>query len=364
MTKMNLLQSSHGNIHFGTLQQGLKQIIDELQPSSVFCLTDTNTFQYCLPTVHNVIKYNHSITISPGEQSKDLTSCETIWTELTNHGADRSSLLLNIGGGMICDLGGFAASCYQRGIRFGHIPTSLLAMADGAIGGKTGVNFKGYKNYIGQFRDPAFIWMDPVFLQTLPPKEWTGGLAEMIKHAIIGSHHLWNYITQIQKFNLASWEKMLELNAQIKNQIVEADPYESGLRKVLNFGHTIGHALESHFLHTAHPISHGEAVTLGMLCESRIAQRMGFLQEPDFIEIMKVIYGLLRPVEVPLPSVKELIPWISGDKKKMKGRVGFSLPDRIGSCGWNIAVENQVLEESFQWLVEQVSGTGKRLNGM
>jgi 3-dehydroquinate synthase len=359
---MNTYPSPLGDIYLGSVLDGLASVIEKLQPSSILLLADSNTIKYCIPLLEPVIRINQCIVIQASEQSKTLSSCQDIWASLTGNGADRSALVLNVGGGMICDLGGFASACFQRGIRFGHIPTSLLSMADAAIGGKTGINFEGYKNYIGRFEAPSFIWIDTKFLETLPIQEIKDGLAEIIKHAIIGSRALWDLLSRLERLSSFKWPEVLEENVMIKKRIVEVDPHEKGLRKVLNFGHTIGHALESHHLSGSYPISHGQAVTLGMLAESKLANMMGLLDDKDFQSIIELIHRLLGQVEVTLPSVEEIRPWISGDKKKTNGQVGFSLPDRIGSCGWNIVVKEHDIANSLEWLATQVRKPSVRLS--
>lgn len=360
---MNTHVSPLGDIYLGSVLDGLNAAIEKLEPSSILLLADSNTLKYCVPLLEPVIGTLQCVVIQAGEQNKTLAACEHIWAGLIEKGADRSALILNIGGGMICDLGGFAASCYQRGIRFSHLPTSLLSMADAAIGGKTGVNFEGYKNYLGRFEAPSFIWIDPLFLTTLPDREIKDGLAEIIKHAIIGSMALWESLSGCGTTASIQWPTLLQENLMIKKRITEADPYEKGLRKVLNFGHTIGHALESHLLKGPAPISHGQAVTLGMLTEAKIANLMGLLDDKDFQAIIDLIHRLLGQVEVTLPSIEEIQPWLRGDKKKANGQVGFSLPDRIGSCGWNILVENHVIAAGLDWLATQVVNPSERLSG-
>jgi len=354
---MNTYPSSLGDIYLGRMQDGMAALIEQLQPSSLFLLTDSNTAKYCAPLVQTLVRTSQTIIIPAGEQHKTLTSCQHVWSSFIEQEADRSSMVLNVGGGLTCDLGGFASSCFQRGIRFGHIPTSLLAMADAAIGGKTGVNFEGYKNYLGRFEAPSFIWIDPVFLKTLPERELSDGVAEIIKQAIIGSRSMWDMLSGFETINSIDWTRVLGENLLIKKHIVEADPLEKGVRKVLNFGHTIGHALESYFLDSTTPISHGQAVTLGMLTESKIALELGLLDNEDFQGIIGLIHRLLGKVEVTLPTMGEIHKWLLGDKKKVNGKIGFSLPDRIGSCGWNIEVDNLTLDKSFRWLSTQVAAS-------
>ncbi|HJW29110.1 MAG TPA: 3-dehydroquinate synthase family protein, partial [Saprospiraceae bacterium] len=239
----------------------MTDLLHDIGYSNLFILADSNTHQHCVPLLPSPLLTHQAIIIPAGESNKNLEQCQVIWDKLLQHGADRKSILVNVGGGMICDLGGFAASCFQRGIRFVHLPTSLLAMTDAAIGGKTGVDFKGYKNFIGSFRNPEFILIHRPFLNTLPEAEWMSGLAEIIKHAIIGSTYLWNLIDEAQNENDADWEAIIKESVEVKMKVVEADPEEQGERKILNFGHTVGHALESYYLTKGSPISHGQAIT-------------------------------------------------------------------------------------------------------
>ncbi len=347
---MNVFPSTLGDLYIGSIHDGLQNHIDSHGASLVYLIADDHTADLCVPLLGSIVSKAHCSIIPSGEANKSIESCQQIWSQLVKAGADRSSLILNVGGGMVCDLGGFAASCYQRGIRFGHIPTSLLAMADAAIGGKTGVNFGGFKNYIGRFEKPSFIWIDPVFLNTLPPREMVDGMAEIVKHAIIGSSDLWNMLNRVEHISGIDWMNILKTNTTIKQHITEADPLEKGIRKTLNFGHTIGHALESHFMNTDHPMSHGQAVTLGMLAESKLANLTGLMGNEDFERIIGLIGQLLSPSEVTLPSFEELQYWLAGDKKKSMGRIGYSLPDRIGSCGWDIYVKENEVADSLHWL--------------
>jgi len=348
---MKILSSALANVYSGPAD-GVSRVIDELQPSSVFILADENTAALCVPRLLELSIKSNLIHLYAGEHSKTLASCQTIWTDLIEKGADRDSIMINVGGGMICDIGGFSASCYQRGIRFAHMPTSVLAMADAAFGGKTGIDFMGLKNYIGIIRVPTFIWIDDSFLETLPLIEKTSGLAEIVKHAVIGSPELWNLLMRINAIEDIPWKLVLEKNLPVKLNIVEADPTEKGIRKVLNFGHTIGHALESYFLSKNIPVPHGNCVATGILTESRIANAIGLLNNDDLKSIVSVVNRLLDPVMNSLPTFTELTEWMIMDKKKSKGRIGFSLPDRIGSCGWDIPVEEKVVMESFQWLTQ------------
>lgn len=348
---MKTIRSSLGDLYFGGVDEGLQTLISDQNPSTVFILADSQTAELCVPRVLEAIAANVQVIVIPnGEQHKNLDSCRQIWMSMMTGGADRHSLLLNVGGGMICDLGGFAASCYQRGIRFAHIPTSVLAMTDAAIGGKTGIDFNGLKNYIGLMCSPLFIWIDKEFLQTLPEIEFETGSAEIVKHGIVADKKLFELLSEKNALRDLSWEKVLEESVSVKLSIVESDFFEKGKRKVLNFGHTVGHALESFFLQSPHPLTHGQCVSLGMLIESRMAHLLGILNYQDFIAIISLVDRLLNPVQISMPTFEELKPAIARDKKTNSGLTGYSLPDAIGSCRWDVPVEDWVTIESFHWL--------------
>lgn len=359
---MRSFPSIRGDVYLGEYGEGLDHVIRALDPSDILWVADTLTARYCMPLLRSIAEDQPLCVIPAGEVHKNLESCTTVWSRLAEMKADRGTLLINVGGGMICDLGGFAAACYQRGIRFAHIPTSLLAMVDAAIGGKTGVDFKGYKNYLGRIEVPAFVWTDPLFLRTLPEVEYRNGLTEIVKHAIVASPALWQLLETADLDDPSVRMTMLEENIRIKQQVVEEDPYEHSRRKILNFGHTIGHALESYFLDSATPLSHGAAVTLGMMAESRMAVLMGLLSHNDFERIIPLTGRLLRPAEVPLPTMAELTRWLEGDKKNKGGVNRYSLPTGIGACQWHVAVEENIVYDAMRWLVMQGLHPDHRLN--
>lgn len=344
--------SSTGHIYLAYSGTGLPELIAAVNPDRVYILADENTSRYCVPILSKILDFSEVIIIPAGEKYKNVDSCRSIWSSLIRYNATRESLLINVGGGMICDIGGFSASCYQRGIRYVQMPTSVLAMADAALGGKTGIDYEDLKNYIGLIGVPSFVWIDPVFLQTLPHQEKISGLTEIVKHAIVGSSELWDMLKNVPAVDSINWEDILEKNLPVKLNVVEADPYEKGLRKILNFGHTVGHALESYFLDQSMRVSHGQCVATGMLVEAKIANSMGLLNNEDFISIERMVNRLLDPVRNSLPTFEALIRWIRMDKKKKGETVGFSLPDRIGSCGWDIPVNDGMIADSLQWLTQ------------
>jgi 3-dehydroquinate synthase len=356
---MTSISSSTSNIYLTPVSQDIQDLFRSY--SAIILLCDDNTERLCLPYIRSIGIKAPSITIPHGEQNKNLESIISIWHQLIELGADRQSLILTLGGGMVSDTGGFAAACFQRGISIAHIPTTLLAMTDAAIGGKTGVDFAELKNYIGKIHFPAFVWVDTRWLQTLEPTEIKNGLAEIIKHAIIGSRALWDMLSAHASADTIVWDDVLPESISVKVKIVEADPYESGLRKTLNFGHTIGHALESRSWQTDLPLQHGQAVAMGMLAELKISQLAGLLSQEDFEDIVRLISKLLSPLEASVPSYEEIEGLLKKDKKNFAGKIGFSLPDGIGSCQWNVNVSEEMIRESIAWLSAQGKGVNMRL---
>ena len=347
---MKSYPSAFGPVYLEETFETLFSRLKSMSYSKAFILADSNTSALCVPLLDEFGSGLDTKVITHGELNKTMHQCGITWSWMIENGADRKSILLNVGGGMICDLGGFVASCFQRGIRFIQIPTSILAMTDAAIGGKVGVDFQGNKNYIGLFSNPEFVWINTTFIQTLPRAEKVNGLVEMVKHAIIGSRELWEKINSFETIDQMEWNELLELSIPVKVNTVNMDPHEAGIRKTLNFGHTIGHALESYFLSSETPLSHGQAVTLGMLAESKMALDAGILTENDFEKINRLIVRLLEPALTPIPTVENLSPWMARDKKNTSQNLSFSLPTGIGSCDWGLTGLDPM--PALEWLKE------------
>lgn len=356
---MKTYPSSLGTLFLSEEAIDLISVFKEKIYSRIFILVDENTSRLCLPLILPYLPAHHIIQIPSGEKHKDLQRCIHIWTELTRLKADRSSLLINLGGGVITDIGGFAAGCYQRGIAYANIPTTLLAMTDASIGAKVGVDFEGFKNYLGLFQKPTWVWIHPAFLNTLPHIEILSGLTEVVKHAIIGGRELWAALQNMDNLNNIDWLFLLDRSLQVKLKIVESDPLDEGVRKTLNFGHTIGHALESHFLTTSAPMTHGQAVALGMIAESMIARKEGMLHQALFDEITLTIIRLTYLESIQIPSNEVLQPYLEGDKKNAFGKIRFSLPRNIGRCEFDI--ESSYWPEAVDWLREHVFTLRERL---
>lgn len=299
--------------------------------TQVFVLADNNTLQYCYPLVEPLLKNNVVIQIPSGEPHKTLKICASVWQQLTVQEADRKSLLINLGGGMVGDLGGFAAGCYKRGIDFVNIPTSLLAMVDASVGAKTGIDFSGYKNLLGMFYEPKQIFLHTDFLKTLPEREFLSGMAEVVKHALIADKLLWRNLPQT--FSLQTIDNIHDLvwqNIVIKSQFVKADPTEKGIRQALNFGHTIGHALESLFLTTAQPLLHGEALAAGIVAESFLSAKNGLLNEDD---LQTIVHTITRNFVLPIVEkqlYESVIRYLKNDKKNLNGHVTCCFLNGIG----------------------------------
>ena len=313
--------------------------------SMVFILTDENIAPFWLPEVTHWLHCESAIdiVIKAGEQHKNLQTVQRIWKTLMKHHADRNALIINFGGGTITDLGGFAASTYKRGIKFINVPTTLLAMVDAAIGGKTGVDFGGAKNQIGTFAEAEDVLIDPVFLTTLPEREIRSGMAEMMKYGFIADINL-------LKVNLENYKQYILRCGEIKREIVLKDPYEKGLRKVLNFGHTLGHAIESLCLTKDAPLLHGEAVTLGMRAALWLSVKQCGLSEKVLKEYEKQLPVLLKEAVVILDKsdVEPILSYLVHDKKNKGESPQFVLLEAVGKPVLDVEVPMETIRLSLE----------------
>lgn len=325
----------------------LKQFFDKT--SKVFILTDENVAQFWLPEVEYWLNCKNAveIVIKAGEQHKNLQTVQRIWRTLMKQHADRNALLINLGGGVVTDLGGFAASTYKRGIKFINVPTTLLAMVDAAIGGKTGIDFGGGKNQIGTFAAAEDVIIDPVFLETLPQREICSGLAEMLKYGFVADSNLLNV-------SLKNYQQYITRCGEIKREIVMQDPTEKGLRKVLNFGHTLGHAIESHCLTTDYPLLHGEAVALGMLGALWLSVKQLGLDEKVLQNFEKRLPMLLSEVEISLSesNIEPILGYLVHDKKNKDEKPQFVLLEAVGKPVLDVEIEPNLVKSSLQYLIK------------
>ena len=314
--------------------------------SQVFILTDENVAPFWLPEVAYWLRCDPAvdIIIKAGEEHKNLQTVQRIWKTLLKHHADRNALLVNLGGGVITDLGGFAASTYKRGIKFINVPTTLLAMVDAAIGGKTGIDFGGGKNQIGTFAEAEEVIVDPVFLSTLPRRELLSGMAEMLKYGFIADASLLNT-------SLENYQDYILRCGEIKREIVAQDPTEKGLRKILNFGHTLGHAIESHCLTTDHPLLHGEAVALGMVAALWLSVEQCGLDKKVLKEYEKKLPLLLSETDIVLSEsdIEPILDYLAYDKKNKDDTPQFVLLEDVGRPVLDVEVEPTLVKQSLEY---------------
>lgn len=312
----------------------LNQFVNTLQPSKILILVDENTHQYCLPTLLGNLESDipyEIVEIEAGEELKNIETAVQLWEILSEFETDRKSLLINLGGGVITDLGGFVASTYKRGIKFINIPTTLLGMCDASIGGKTGIDHQFLKNIVGIFAQPEQIFVYSEFLKTLPFEELRSGFAEMLKHGLIADENHWNDLINIDELTPESISPFIERSMQIKQNVVEQDFREENIRKTLNFGHTIGHAVESLFLKAGKIIPHGECVALGMICETKLSVNEGLIDESISDYIIENIRKFYPKLNIESFSNDEILNLMMNDKKNSAGKINFSLLNSIGN---------------------------------
>ena len=310
-------------------------------------LMDENTRQHCYPLIRKALPDHYSIEVLSGEENKTLTTCSVIWSQLTELGFDRHSLLIVLGGGVLGDMGGFCAATYKRGIDFVLLPTTLLAQVDASVGGKLGIDFLHYKNHIGLFQQPTATLIGTDFLKTLPEREVRSGFAEIIKHCLISDKVMWDTI-RAKSMNDQDWQVLIQHSVKFKSFIIKEDPREAGLRKVLNFGHTVGHAIESHFLTSGNRVFHGEAIAIGMICESFIAHKKGQISADELDQISnytKSIYGKISLAD----QNDSILDLMAQDKKNKGNKILMALPLGIGKAVWDVEVSKKEIEESLEY---------------
>jgi 3-dehydroquinate synthase len=331
----NSIAAATHTIHIGdNIPSLLSSFLKKHKFSSIFILVDENTLQHCLPSLIGQVKQlaeAELIELESGESHKTLDTCIGVWQALTELGADRKSLLINLGGGVITDMGGFIASAYKRGIAFINLPTTLLAQIDASAGGKTGVDLDGLKNQIGFFADPMALFIYPPFLKTLPERELNSGYAEALKHGLITDRAYWEKLCFLLPTDESAWEEIVAESVRIKLRFTETDKRESGNRKKLNFGHTIGHAVESFFLEQNQTsLLHGEAIAIGMICESFLSSKLTGLPAEELEEIGQVLMNRYKPVELDSLNDHRLIELMQHDKKNSGKNINFTLLTQIG----------------------------------
>ncbi|MCF6359798.1 MAG: 3-dehydroquinate synthase [Cyclobacteriaceae bacterium] len=326
----------------------LASFLKENTYSSVFVLVDDNTQKYCLPIFENGLDKTTLISIKYGEQNKTLETCAHIWQVLTDESADRNALLINLGGGVIGDMGGFCASTYKRGIDFVNIPTTLLSQVDASVGGKLGIDFNGFKNHIGLFKLPVKVIIDPVFLVTLPLDQLRSGFSEMLKHGFIQDKEHLQTLAKLDISN-TNWLAFITQSVKIKSKIVSADPLEKNERKFLNFGHTVGHAVETYFLNNGIPILHGEAVAIGMIAEAHLSERHTGFSTEDKNRLIHIVDSYFERKEIPENGMKEILNNLEQDKKNTDSKIQAALLREIGLAKHSVELTKKEVEEALEF---------------
>ena len=329
------------------LADALNRFFDGKIFSNVGILMDQNTKTHCYPLVKDLVPDHIPIEIGSGEENKTLKTCEIIWDRLTEARFDRKSLLINLGGGVIGDMGGFCAATFKRGIDFINLPTTLLAQVDASVGGKLGIDFQGLKNHIGLFKHPEQVIICDQFLDTLPYEELRSGFAEVIKHHLIRDQHGWGPLVNTPLAE-KSWHDVIEHSVAIKQQIVEEDPLEQGARKLLNFGHTIGHALESFYLNRpGKHLLHGEAIAAGMIIESHLsALKMG-MDKGQVDQVTDYLIDLYDPAPIHPEEMRPIAQLTTQDKKNVGGEVKCTLLKKIGEGIYDIKLGQTEVQDAL-----------------
>lgn len=350
---MHQLQLASYPIYVGDIAHTLPPILADPKHSAIMVLSDTNTHTHCLPLLSELLQpYTPNVcyhTIPAGEQHKNINTCAQIWSAMLEHRLDRKAIVLNVGGGVLGDMGGFAAATYKRGIGFVQIPTTLLAQTDASIGSKLGIDFDGIKNAVGCFTHPNAVLIDPCFLATLPQRQLQNGFAEMLKHALIADVQYWEQLKTIPRQNdPVSWTKYLLPSLHIKQTIVQSDPYEKGRRKILNFGHTIGHAIESWSLAThTNPLLHGEAIIIGMIAELYLSHKLLGLPFSDMHAAAKRLQHNYPNLTIDPANYPQLLQLMQNDKKSQYHQIQMALLREIGQAEYDIAVSPADIKDAL-----------------
>ncbi len=351
---MQTIQANNYPIYFNEKgYEALNLHLKENKYSSLFIIVDSSTNDVCLPKFLPYLETDLTIEIiefDAGEANKNIDTCVEIWKVLTELGADRKSLVLNLGGGVVTDLGGFVASTFKRGVDFIHIPTTLLSMVDASVGGKNGVDLGNLKNQIGVINVPKMVLIDTQYLETLPQNEMRSGLAEMLKHGLIYDKAYWEQFLDLKALDFADFDTLIYRSVAIKNEIVIQDPTEKNIRKALNFGHTLGHAIESYFLENENKTTllHGEAIAVGMILESYISLDKKLISSEEYIQIKSTIKSIYDDVIFNENDIEPIMELLIHDKKNEFGTIQFALIESIGKIKINQLVENELILAAFQ----------------
>ncbi len=349
---MQTLELSDYKIFVGNFWTEFTDFLKNKNYTQTLVLVDEHTEGACLARFRpNFPKKLHVIRIASGELNKTIDTCQTIWRAMFEANADRRSVLICLGGGVIGDMGGFAASTYKRGIDFIQMPTTLLSQVDSSIGGKLGIDFAAVKNSIGVFANPKAVFISSDFLTTLSPREVRSGFAEIVKHALIADAEQWAELSKIEDLKMVDWDKIIIPSLKVKQYVVEIDPFERGLRKALNFGHTIGHAVESMALETNNPLTHGEAIAIGMICEGYLSNILRGLPKANLDEITQFFLKIYGKYDIQQFDTQQLIALMKQDKKNDGDEINFSFLPKIGEVAVNCTATPQYIADSLAYYI-------------
>lgn len=352
---MDSISTNNCTIHFNNIcYSSLNKHIKENNFSKIFILVDENTHEFCLPYFLKQVETEITIEIieiESGEINKTIDTCVGVWNTLSELDADRKSLLINIGGGVITDLGGFVACTFKRGIAYVNVPTTLLSMVDASVGGKTGVDLGHLKNQIGVISNPDLVLIDTQYLATLPQNQMRSGLAEMLKHGLISDINYWKKFQDLSKLNADDLDQLIHESVLIKKNVVEVDPYENGLRKTLNFGHTLGHAIETYFLSNPKKTTllHGEAIIIGMILASYISTELTGFPKETTLKIKEFFTEYYGKVEITEDERKPIMELMKYDKKNNHGNINFVLLEDIGKPKIDCLVDDDIIVDAFKF---------------
>ncbi|WP_396637917.1 3-dehydroquinate synthase [Maribacter sp. R77961] len=353
---MHSIVSDSYAVHFNeNAYQALNEHLKEMAYSIVFIIVDENTHELCYPSFMSRIQGDYHfeiIEIESGEINKNIETCVGVWEALSELGADRKSVVINLGGGVLTDLGGFVASTFKRGINFINVPTTLLSMVDASVGGKTGVDLGTLKNQIGVINQPEMVLVIPDFLDTLEERQVKSGFSEMLKHGLIQDKNYWNKLKGIS--DLEEMKEAIYRSVVIKNNVVLQDPTEQHLRKILNYGHTLGHAIESYFLEhkEKETLLHGEAIAIGMILEGYLSMRLTDLPTSELEDIKATFLKTFAKVTVSENDISAIMEFMKYDKKNSHGKINFVLLKHIGEAVIDVHIPSEMFQDAFAYYME------------
>ncbi|SOE21475.1 3-dehydroquinate synthase [Spirosomataceae bacterium TFI 002] len=331
------------------ISQSLSAYLAQNTYSKIGVVVDENTKKHCYPIVKSLLPKHTLISVKSGENNKNLDTCQLIWGKMTDAEFDRHSLIIDLGGGVIGDMGGFCAATYKRGIDFIQIPTTLLSQVDASVGGKLGIDFNGFKNHIGVFTQPKTVLIDTAFLKTLPSNELRSGFAEVIKHCLIRDSEMWDIIRR-NDLTEQNIDELVAHSVAIKKEIVAEDPQEKGLRKILNFGHTLGHAIETHFLDKpGGRLLHGEAIAAGMVMEAFMAFKREMIDSETLSQVEEFMFTVYGRIVIPDSEIVAILEHTKQDKKNKGKEVRFSLINGRGSCAFDITCSIAEMKKAIHY---------------